>query len=68
MYTGPFLSQRVVSGNETTYTSGEHCWESNVTFSVAHVSTTVPRVLLFIALIHTPVRTIQVQLQRQLIP
>ena len=25
-----------------TYTSGEHRWESNVTFSVAHVSTTVP--------------------------
>ena len=25
-----------------THTSGEHRWESNVTFSVAHVSTTVP--------------------------
>ena len=30
-----------------TYTSGEHCWESNVTFSVAHVSTTVPSLALF---------------------
>ena len=30
-----------------TYTSGEHRWESNVTFSVAHVSTTVPSLALF---------------------
>ena len=30
-----------------TYTSGEHHWESNVTFSVAHVSTTVASLVLF---------------------
>ena len=30
-----------------TYTSGEHHWESNVTFSVAHVSTTVSSLVLF---------------------
>ena len=30
-----------------TYTSGEHRWESNMTFSVAHVSTTVPSLVLF---------------------
>ena len=30
-----------------TYTSGEHHWESNVTFSVAHMSTTVDSLVLF---------------------
>ena len=30
-----------------TYSSCEHCWESNMTFSVAHVSTTVPSLVLF---------------------
>ena len=29
------------------YGSGEHRWESNVTFSVAHVSTTVPSSVMF---------------------
>ena len=49
------------------YGSGEHCWESNVTFSVTHVSTTVPS-FTSQALVHTPVSTIRVQLQRQSIP
>ena len=53
-----------------TYASGEHFWESNATFSVAHVSTTVSSLVLFFsqALVHTPVSTVQVQLQRQSIP
>ena len=47
-----------------TYTSGEHRWESNVTFSVVHVSTTVASLVLFFsqALVRTPVSTVRVQL------
>ena len=35
---------------ESTYTSGEHCWESNVSFSVVHVSTAVYCSVLFLTL------------------
>ena len=48
-----------------TYTSGEHLWESNVTFGVAHMSTQFNTSQ---TLVHTPVSTVQVQLQSQLTP
>ena len=49
------------------YNSGEQHGASNMTFSVAHVTMTVPRLVLLLTsqvLVHTPVSTIQVQLQQ----
>ena len=33
--------------SNTAYGSGKHRWESNVTFSVVHVTSTVPSLVLF---------------------
>ena len=47
------------------HTSGEHIWESHVTFSVVHTNSALVRVLFLTlqALVYSPVSTMQVQLQ-----
>lgn len=44
---GEFCAYRLLQMDVATYTSGEHRWESNITFSVAHGNKTVPPLVLF---------------------